>query len=49
MRLPVAAKMALHKAGATTETGGSPMPPQNPPLGTRTVSTFGISSMRSIG
>ena len=34
MRLPVAAKIALHSAGATTATGGSPTPPQKPPLGT---------------
>ena len=49
MRLPVAAKTALHSAGATTATGGSPTPPQNPPpLGTITVSTLGISASRSI-
>ncbi len=48
MRLPVAAKMALHNAGATTATGGSPQPPQNPPDGISTVSTLGISARRSI-
>ena len=48
MRLPVAAKIALHKAGASGGTGGSPMPPQKPPLGTSTVSTSGMSAMRSI-
>ena len=48
MRLPVAAKIALHSAGATGGTGGSPTPPQKPPLGTITVSTGGASAMRSI-
>ena len=48
MRLPVAAKIALHSAGATTATGGSPTPPQKPPLGTMTVSTLGICASRSI-
>src|SRR5205823_6048776 len=49
MRLPVAAKMALHKAGATTATGGSPTPSKAPSLGTMTVSTCGISARRNIG
>ena len=49
MRLPVAAKMALRTAGAATPIVGSPTPPQKPPDGTRTVSTFGISSMRMTG
>ena len=48
MRLPVAAKIALHSAGATGGTGGSPTPPQKPPLGTITVSTGGASAMRNI-
>ncbi|MGY4471537.1 hypothetical protein ACVWWK_007246 [Bradyrhizobium sp. LB9.1b] len=46
MRLPVAAKYALSTAGAATPMVGSPTPPQNPPLGTITDSTFGISLMR---
>ena len=37
MRLPVAAKIALHSAGATTATGGSPTPLQKPPPGTMTI------------
>ena len=32
IRLPVAKKMALHKAGARGGTGVSPTPPQKPPL-----------------
>ena len=48
MRLPVAAKIALHNAGASGGTPGSPPPPQNPPLGTNTVSTTGISARRTI-
>src|SRR3954465_8348439 len=36
MRLPVAAKIALQSAGATTAPGGSPQPNQKPPLGTKT-------------
>jgi hypothetical protein len=47
-RLPVAAKIALHSAGASGGTGGSPTPPQKSPLGTITVSTCGTSAMRSI-
>src|SRR5437899_12413298 len=31
MRLPVAAKIALHNAGASGGTGVSPTPPQKPP------------------
>ena len=49
MRLPVAAKMALHKAGASGGTGVSPAPPQKPSLGTMTVYTRGMSARRSIG
>ena len=48
MRLPVAANTALHNAGASGGTGGSPTPPQKSPLGTTTVSTLGASAMRSI-
>src|SRR5882672_891969 len=48
MRLPVAAKIALQSAGATTDTGCSPQPLQKPPLGASTHSTLGISAMRSI-
>ena len=46
MRLPVAAKIALSTAGAATAIVGSPTPPQKSPVGTMTVSTCGISSMR---
>src|SRR5262245_30198868 len=49
MRLPVAEKIALHKAGARGGTAVSPTPPQKPPLATITVSTRGISARRSIG
>src|SRR5215471_3268062 len=49
MRLPVAAKIALHSAGATSAGGGSPTPPQNPPLGMIMLSTFGASARRTIG
>src|SRR5215472_17589015 len=48
MRLPVAEKIALHKAGARGGTAVSPIPPQKPPLATITVSTRGISARRSI-
>src|ERR1700692_562209 len=48
MRWPVAAKIALHKAGASGGTGGSPTPPQKSPLGTITLTTSGASAMRSI-
>jgi hypothetical protein len=41
--LPVAAKIALQSAGATSAGGGSPTPPQNPPLGMIMLSTFGAS------
>jgi hypothetical protein len=46
MRLPVAAKYAFSTAGAATQTGGSPTPPQNPPEGMMIDSTFGICAMR---
>src|SRR5262249_17116401 len=49
MRLAVAEKIALHKAGARGGTAVSPPPPQKPPLATITVSTRGISARRSIG
>ena len=45
MRLPVAAKMALHTAGVSGRMAGSPCPPQKPPLGTSKVSTLGISDI----
>src|SRR5262249_41370546 len=45
-RLPVAAAIALSTAGAATAMVGSPMPPQKPPEGISTTSTFGISAMR---
>jgi len=41
-RRPVAAKTALHRAGATGPIDGSPMPPQNPPLGTSRPTTLGM-------
>src|SRR6516162_4926625 len=47
-RLPVAAKIALHSAGARGGTAGSPPPPQNPPLATTAVSTTGMPARRSI-
>ncbi len=47
-RLPVAAKIALHNAGATTATGGSPTPPQLPPVGQDHGSIFGICAIRSM-
>src|SRR5262249_61959640 len=49
MRLPVAAKIALQSAGATSAGGGPPTPPQNPPLGMIMLSTFGASARRTIG
>src|ERR1700730_8109453 len=49
MRLPVAAKIALQSAGATIAGGGSPQPPQKPPLGITMISTFGLSARRNIG
>ena len=45
-RLPVAAKIALHTAGAIDAWPGSPTPPQNPPEGASTTSTLGISRRR---
>jgi len=36
----------LSTAGAATQIVGSPTPPQKPPLGMMTDSTFGISAMR---
>ncbi len=47
-RLPVAAKIALHTAGAIDAWPGSPTPPQNPPEGASTTSTLGISRSRII-
>ena len=44
--LPVAAWIAFMIAGTTTQIVGSPTPPQKPPDGTSTVSTFGIAAMR---
>ncbi len=49
MRFPVAAKIALSTAGAATAMVGSPTPPQNPPDGTITVSTLGMSASLSVG
>jgi len=48
IRLPVAAKIALHTAGAIDAWPGSPTPPQNPPDGASTTSTLGISRRRII-
>ena len=48
MRLPVAAKIALHSAGASGGTDGSPTPPQESPPETITVSTFGAPAIRTI-
>jgi hypothetical protein len=47
MRLPVAANMALQTAGAMHGVPGSPMPPIGASLGTKCVSTTGISFIRS--
>ncbi len=47
-RLPVAAKIALHTAGAIDAWPGSPTPPQNPPEGASTTSILGISRSRII-
>ena len=47
-RLPVAAKIALHTAGAIDAWPGSPTPPQNPPEGASTTSILGISRRRII-
>ena len=46
IRLPVAAKIAFNTAGPATAMVGSPTPPQNPPDGTSTVSTFGMPASR---
>src|SRR5687767_14485549 len=48
-RLPVAANTALITEGATLSAPGSPWPPQKPPVGTKIVSTFGISASRGSG
>src|SRR6516162_9577483 len=48
IRLPVVAKIALQSAAATSAGGGSPTPPQNPPLGMIMLSTFGASARRTI-
>ena len=48
IRLPVAAKIALHTAGAIDAWPGSPTPPQKPPVGAITISTLGISRRRII-
>src|SRR5262249_59217110 len=41
MRLPVAEKIALHKAGARGGTAGLPIPPPKPPLATITAAPPG--------
>ncbi len=46
IRRPVAAKIAFNTAGAATKMVGSPTPPQNPPEGTKTHSTFGMLAIR---
>jgi hypothetical protein len=46
---PVAAWIALSTAGAATLIVGSPTPPQKPPDGMTMVSTFGKSSISTIG
>src|SRR5438876_7571995 len=48
-RFPVAAKMALHTAGAIGPTEGSPIPPCLSSLGTTCTSTTGISLMCIMG
>ncbi len=48
MRFPVAAKIALHRAGAIAGTPASPIPPESAVLATIWTSTTGASSMRSI-
>ena len=48
MRFPVAAKIALHMAGATTGKPGSPMPVGSSLLVTTWTSVFGVSLMRGI-
>ncbi len=47
-RLPEAAKIALHTAGAIDAWPGSPTPPQKPPEGASTTSILGISRRRII-
>lgn len=47
MRLPVAAKIALHSAGARGGTGGSPTPPQKPPLGTMLPRNDAVCQLRT--
>jgi hypothetical protein len=49
MRLPVSAKIALQRAGATGGTPGSPRPPGAAPESRMCVSTTGISLIRIIG
>ena len=49
IRFPVAAKIALHTAGAIGPTDGSPMPPCLSVLGTTYTSTLGISARRNMG
>src|SRR5258708_3204500 len=49
MRLPVAAKIALHSAGTTGGTESSPEPVGFSVLGTMWTSTTGIASRRSTG
>ena len=49
IRFPVAAKIALHTAGAIGPTDGSPMPPCLSVLGTTCTSTLGISARRNMG
>jgi hypothetical protein len=44
---PVAAWIAFSTEGVTTQMVGSPTPPQKSSVGTRTVSTFGISAIRT--
>ena len=45
-RLPVAAKIALQIAGATSGTAASPMPPGASSLGSRCTSSCGNSLLR---
>ena len=45
--VPVAAKIAVRTAGVTTQIVGSPTPPQKSYDDTITVSTFGISAIRT--
>ncbi len=48
MRFPVAAKIALHMAGATTGNPGSPMPVGSSLLITTWTSVIGVSLIRGI-